>query len=112
MKKRLGVAVAAMLLGAQIGSPAAAAEPDVEQLALISGYIETGDLEALIQYLTENPELMEGDSVIAVRLREFMNAAENFAAYLAFDPPMRTALARQLFDQGESGSDEIAVAVY
>jgi hypothetical protein len=108
MRRRLAIAVSAMLLGAQIGSPVAAEEPSVEDLTTISQLIEAGDLEALILFLSENPHLMEGDSLIARRLREFMAAAQDVATYLAFDPPIRRAIARQLFDEGSSFMREVA----
>lgn len=110
MRRRLAIAVSAMLLGAQIGSPAAAEEPSVEELTIISQLIEAGDLEALILFLSENPHLMEGDSLIALRLREFMAAARDVATYLAFDPPIRRAIARQLLDEGSSFERDVARA--
>jgi hypothetical protein len=102
MKTRLGVAVAALMLGAQLGSPAAAQEPSLEQLALISQYIEANDLESLISFIAANPELLEGETALAVRLREFMIAAGDLSRFLAFDPRARDAITRALTDGAEA----------
>ncbi len=105
MKTRLGVAVAALMLGAQLGSPAAAQQPTLEQLELISQYIDAGDLDSLIRFIAANPELMEGETAIAIRLREFMIAAGDLSRYLAFDPQLVRGLTRGLTDGGsEAGA--------
>jgi hypothetical protein len=106
MKTRLGVAVAALMLAAQLGSPAAAQEPTLEQLELISQYIDAGDLEALIRFIAANPELLEGETAIAIRLREFMIAAGDLSRYLAFDPQVARGLTRGLTDGGADGGAE------
>jgi hypothetical protein len=104
MKTRLGVAVAALMLGAQLGSPAAAQEPTLEQLELISQYIDAGDIESLIRFIAANPELMEGETAIAIRLREFMIAAGDLSRFLAFDPQLARGLTRGLTEEGSEAS--------
>lgn len=103
MKKKLAVTVAGLLLGAQLGGHGEAAEPTIEQLEVISELIETGDMEALILFVMENPDLTEGDDPVARRLRDFMEEAQNLSAFLAFDPPLRAALAEG-FWQAEGSS--------
>jgi hypothetical protein len=105
-KRRLKAAVAALLLGSQLGSPAAAEAP-IEHLLQISNYIEAGNLEALVLFLMEHPELMEGDTPLAVLLRRFMAEAQDLWAYLAIDPPLRSAVARELRDAGGGSSSPI-----
>ncbi|HLS58431.1 MAG TPA: hypothetical protein VK022_02275 [Paracoccaceae bacterium] len=104
MRKRLGVAVTAMLLGTQLGGSADAAEPRIEQLETISQFIEKGEIESLIVYLLENPELMEGDDAVAMRLRDFMDRAHNLTTFLAFDAPVRMAFSG---DSSGGGSGSI-----
>jgi hypothetical protein len=98
------VAVAALMLGAQLGSPAAAQEPTLEQLELISQYIDAGDLESLIRFIAANPELMEGETAIAIRLREFMIAAGDLSRFLAFDPQLARGLTRGLTEEGSEAA--------
>jgi hypothetical protein len=104
MKTRLGVAVAALMLGAQLGSPAAAQQPTLEQLELISQYIDAGDIESLIRFIAANPELMEGETAIAIRLREFMIAAGDLSRFLAFDPQLARGLTRGLTEEGSEAA--------
>lgn len=103
MKKRLAVTVAALLLGAQMSGKSDAAEPTIDQLEVISALIERGEIETLVVYLAENPQLTEGDSPVAVLLRQFLEEAQSLADVLAFDPPLRTALAEGLWlEEGSS----------
>lgn len=61
-----------MMLATQLGSPVAAAEPTTEQLGMISGLLESNDVEGLRGYLAEHPDLAEGNTPLAALLRRFL----------------------------------------
>jgi RNase H-fold protein (predicted Holliday junction resolvase) len=102
MRKRLGVAVGALILGLQMGLPTAAAGATVDDLEAISAMIESRDIEGLIVFLKRNPGLSEGDGPLAVRLREFMAAADDLSEYLAFDPLTEALVAEGFLEEGSS----------
>lgn len=61
-----------MILATQLGIPATAAEPTTEQLSTISSLLETNDVDGLRGYLSQHPELAEGDTPLASLLRRFL----------------------------------------
>lgn len=81
-----------MMLAVQLGSPLAAAEPTMEQLGLLAGYLEGNDIEALRAYVLLHPELLDERSQLALLLRRFMKESVNVAKYLGFEPDLRDAL--------------------
>ncbi len=92
MKRRTGVAVAAMMLAASLGQPAAAAEPTLEQLSEIAAYLGANDVDALRKFLLLNPGLLEGNTTLASLLRDFMQDSSDVATYLDFEPDLRDAV--------------------
>ncbi len=91
-RRTIGNTVAAMILAAQLGSPLAAAEPSLEQLTVISSHLASNEVAALRDYLDTNPELLEGETPLAVLLRRFMRELGDLPAYLAFAPDLRDAV--------------------
>lgn len=89
-----------MLLAAQLGSPLAAEEPNVDQLAAIAGYLENNEVEQLRAFLQFNPELMEGETPLAVLLRDFMAESGNLTTYLGFRSQIRGAINNNVSDGG------------
>ena len=71
--KKIGVAMAAVLLGMQIGSMATAAVTQTD-LATIESMVEAGQIEELRAYLQANPELLELSGSLGDSIRNF---AEN-----------------------------------
>lgn len=72
MRRRILVTASAMMLATQLGSPVAGAEPTTEQLSTISNLLETNDVDGLRGYLSDHPELAEGDTPLASLLRRFL----------------------------------------
>jgi hypothetical protein len=72
MRRKILVTASAMILAAQFGSPASAAEPTTEQLSAIAGYLEANDVDGLRSYVDSYPELTEGNTPLAALLRRFM----------------------------------------
>lgn len=89
MRRKVAITVSAMMLAAHMGSPAAAAEPNVNQLAAINRYLESNQIEELRAFLQINPELLEGEGRLAVLLREFMSESSDLTTYLGFEPQLR-----------------------
>lgn len=77
------------MLAVNIGSPAAAAEPNVDQLAAINRYLENNQVEELRAFLQINPDLLEGEGALAALLREFMTESSDLTTYLGFEPQLR-----------------------
>ena len=91
MRRRLGIVVAAMIVASQLGRPAVAEQPTLEQLGLMADYLEDNDIEALRAFLLLHPELLEGETPLAGELRRFMGETESVSDYLAFEPSLRDA---------------------
>ncbi len=87
------VAVSAILLAAQLGSPSSAAEPTVDQLGEIMGLLESNDVQALRDYLNRYPELTEGDTTLAQLLHKFMVQSVDIGSYLGFEQDLSDAVA-------------------
>ena len=86
MRRRLGVAVTALMVALQFGSAGHGAEPNLEELGVIAGYLDSNDVEGLRQFLRLRPELMEGETPLATLLREFMNESRDLASFLSLAP--------------------------
>ena len=84
MRRKMLVAVAAIMLAGQLGSPLSAAQPSAEQLEIIAGYLESNDVRGLRAYLMRYPELAEGQTVLAALLRRFL--VESASTYFRFEP--------------------------
>ena len=83
--RRLGAAVTAVFVAVNIGLAVDAAELNLEELGTIAAYLEANDVEGLREYLTLRPELLEGDSDLAVLLREFIEQSRNLAGFLGMN---------------------------
>ena len=71
--RNLSVAIAAMLLGLQFGSPTLAAVTE-EDLVLVETYILNGQVEELAAILAANPELLLLSGTLGDALRLFAAA--------------------------------------
>lgn len=91
MRRKVVVTVSAMIVAAQLGSPLAAAQPTVEQLGEIAGYLESNDVDGLRGYLDANPDLAEGDTTLARLLRRFLSESADVATFLGFQPDLSDA---------------------
>ena len=91
MNKGLKTVVAAMVLGLQLGR-AIAAEPSLEQLAEIETLLSSNDVEALRSYLELHPELLEGETQLALLLRRFLAESANLTSFLGYSSDLRDAL--------------------
>lgn len=105
-KRKLGVAVSAMILAVHLGSPVAA-EPSLEQLNDIATILADNDVAALCDYLDQYPELLEGDTQLSLLLRQFRRESEDLTSCLGIEPNLRDALVRNpaLLGRQEEGSD-------
>lgn len=68
--RKFTVAMAAILLGMQFGSPTAAAVGE-EDLRIVQDYVLNGQVEELLAYLAEHPELLELAGALGDALRAF-----------------------------------------
>jgi hypothetical protein len=100
MRRKVVVTVSAMIVAAQLGSPLLAAQPTVEQLGEIAGYLEANDVDGLRDYLDANPELAEGNTTLAQLLRRFLSESADLTTYLGFRPDLSDAFQ----DLQESGT--------
>ena len=94
MKRRIEVAIAAMIVAMHLGRPVAAVPPTLEELTQMAALLEANDVAGLRAFLLLHPELLEGSDSLAVRLREFMLATRNLSSYLGFESDLRDAITR------------------
>lgn len=94
-KKKLALAVAAMVVSTQINGPAQAASPTADELATIQSYVTAGEYDALAQFLQAKPELMAAPTAFAQELRGFMEAYATSTTY-SFAPSTLSAMERAL----------------
>lgn len=92
MNRKLGIVVSAMMLSFHLGQ-AFAAEPSLEQLAEIESILADNDVAALRSFIERNPELLEGDTQLAVLLRNFLDESEGLTRFLTYAPDLRDAIA-------------------
>ena len=92
MRRKVLVTVTAMMLAAQLGSPLSAAQPSVEQLGAIAGYLEANDVQGLRDYLALYPELTEGDTTLALLLRRFLVESAVASTFFRFEPDLSDAV--------------------
>ena len=102
MRRKILVTASAMVLAAQLGTPASAAEPTTEQLGAIASYLEANDVEGLRAYVDAYPELAEGDTPLAALLRRFMVESIGGNGFYRFRPDLSDSVGAQQSD-GPSG---------
>ena len=86
MRRRFGIAVSAMALAVQFGTPLSAAAPTLEELGAIDDLLDANDVEALRAYLLRRPELLEGETVLAQLLRDYLDETSDIASFLGIGP--------------------------
>ena len=84
LRRRLSATVSAMIVAMHLGSPIAA-EPSVDQLIEIKEILTQNDVAGLRAYIDRYPELLDGDSQLAVLLRRFMLESRHLPNYLLSD---------------------------
>lgn len=108
MRRNVGITVSALILAAQLGTPLAAAEPSLEQLSTISGFLTNNDVRGLRSYLTEHPELLDEDTDLAALLHDFMRESANTNSFLGFKPALGGAVSGLY--HGPPGDDDNIVS--
>ncbi|MBA3324487.1 MAG: hypothetical protein H0T41_04195 [Rhodobacteraceae bacterium] len=91
MNRKLVTVVSAMMLGLHLGS-AVAGEPSLDQLAEIESILSSNDVAALRSFLNLNPELLEGETQLAILLRRFLEESNDLTSFLAYAPDLRDAV--------------------
>lgn len=104
MRRKFSITASALILAAQLGSPLAAAEPTLDQLTVIAGFLSNNNVRGLRNYLTEHPDLLDEQSTLAALLRDFMKQSENMNSFLGFQPGLRGALSN--LGNGSADSDD------
>jgi len=89
--KLLGIVTALLIIGRVTG---ANANDTLSQLRAVEGLIQSRDCGALLSYLTENSELLDGDDSLAIALRQFTQDV-NGGLIECLSVPVATALPRQ-----------------
>jgi hypothetical protein len=95
MKRRIGIAITAMIVAAHLGRPVSADPPTLEQLTQMAALLEANDVAGLRAFLLRHPDLLEGDSSLTMRLREFLLETRDLSSYLSFEPDLRDAITRE-----------------
>lgn len=92
MHRQIGILVSAMILGAQLGSPAGAEQPSTTQLREIASLLSSDDYNGLRIYLRAHPDLLVEDTRLSGLLREFLEGSNSAARGL--DTDLSDALSR------------------
>ena len=85
MRRRYGVAVAALMLALQFSGEAWSAEPSLEELETISAFLDANDVDGLRAYLLLHPDFMQGESGLARLLTDFMEQSDDILTYLSVE---------------------------
>ncbi|TPE48846.1 hypothetical protein [Amaricoccus solimangrovi] len=102
MHRQIGILVSAMILGAQLGSPAKAEQPSADELREIASLLSSDDYSGLRTYLRAHPELLIEDTTLAGLLRQFLAGSNSAASGL--DSDLNDAL-RRFSSQDSSTTD-------
>jgi hypothetical protein len=92
MKRQVGITVAAMILAAQLGTPATAQDATLEQLSEIATLLSMNDVTGLRAFIEANPTLLQGDSRLSELLRRFLTESGDIATLLAYDGAISSAI--------------------
>lgn len=103
MNRKLRILVSAMIMGLHLKS-AIAAEPTLDQLAEIESILSNNDVAALRRFLELNPELLEGETQLALLLKRFLDESNDITNFLNYAPDLRDALSPP--EQQEAPVDE------
>jgi hypothetical protein len=82
MRRRLSIAISALVLATQLTSPGSAQQPAIRELEEISALLDANDVEGLRTYLSGRPDLLEGDSELARLLVRYMALSEDAIGFL------------------------------
>lgn len=105
MTRKLRVMVSAMLVGVQLGR-AVAAEPGLDQLAQIEMFLSNNDIPGLRRFLETNPELLAGDTELALLLRRFIAESRNLPAFMTTSDLQNAIAAAAPDPRIDEGSDD------
>jgi hypothetical protein len=85
VRKKLSIAVAALVVSTQIGSSWGNAAPSAGQIAELQQYLTGKNYAGMANLLTTNPDLLTDDSPLAAILRKFVHDYQtgNFSAFSA-----------------------------
>lgn len=93
MHRQIGILVSAMILGAQLGQSAHAAQPTTDQLREIASLLSTDDYTGLRSFLRAHPDLLIENTALAGLLRQFLSSGSTEAA-TNLDRDLSDALSR------------------
>jgi len=87
IRKKLSVAVAALIVSTQLGSTWGVAAPSSSQIAELQDHLIKQDYAALAALLDSSPELLAEQSSLAMALRGFLNdySTGTFTAFSTAD---------------------------
>ncbi len=85
MRRRILVAVTALMLAGRLGSSYSMAQPTSDELSIIADYLDANDVQGLRNYLKSHQELTEGNSSLAGLLRRFLIESAAPTGFFKFD---------------------------
>jgi type IV secretory pathway ATPase VirB11/archaellum biosynthesis ATPase len=108
-RNKLALAVAAIIVSAQIGDTASARAPNSAEAIAIAQFLKAARYDSLYAFLRSRPDLMEGDSVLARELQAFAQAYQSGTSF-AFSPDTLARIEASLatrFGRPSAGSTAI-----
>ncbi len=93
----------ALMLAGRLGSTFTLAQPSSEELSVISEYLEANDVQGLRTYLKRHPELLEGNSNLAVLLRRYFIESAAPKDFFKYTPDQSDSVTGQQPSLGSGG---------
>lgn len=83
IRRKLTVALAAMIVAGQINGTASVAAPTADQISVLQAHLAAGDVDAFVAFVQATPDLLQDDTPLASVLRQFlmMYAGGQLAAF-------------------------------
>lgn len=104
MRRRILVAVTALMLAGRLGSSYSMAQPTSDELSLIAEYLDANDVQGLRNYLKAHQELTQGNSSLAGLLRRFLVESAAPPGFFKFDRNLSDAVNGQQPSAGNGSS--------
>jgi len=96
INRKLKITLAAMIAASQIGGSASVAAPTVDQLLTLQTHLSQGNLVAMVSFIDDNPDMLEGHTHLSGILTALVAMVESGATLSALPPAMIAQLEASL----------------
>jgi hypothetical protein len=111
VKRKLMVALAAMIVAGQFGDQSASAATSLDKMIVLQQHLADGNIRDVITFVAENPEMTEGDSPIAEYLLMLVAMYESGGTFGPVSPDLMAFLEARVSELRTSGPREAGSSV-